>query len=58
MSLEAALDAIVASAPFERVLLSRDRPVLARADAGTDAVAAALSRALDAPVLLIAPGPH
>jgi transcription-repair coupling factor (superfamily II helicase) len=58
MSLEAALDAIVASAPFERVLLSRERPVLARADAGTDAVAAALSRALEAPVLLIAPGPR
>jgi transcription-repair coupling factor (superfamily II helicase) len=58
MSLESALDAIATSGPFERVLLSRERPILARADAGTDAVAAALSRALDAPVLLIAPGPR
>ncbi|MEP6476390.1 MAG: transcription-repair coupling factor [Actinomycetota bacterium] len=58
MILGSALDAIVASAPFERVLLSRDRPILARAGAGTDAVAAALSRALETPVLLIAPGPH
>ncbi|MEO8292580.1 MAG: transcription-repair coupling factor [Actinomycetota bacterium] len=58
MTLESALDAIVASAPFERVLLSRDRPILARAGAGTDAVAAALARALETPVLLIAPGPH
>ncbi|HEY7661266.1 MAG TPA: transcription-repair coupling factor [Actinomycetota bacterium] len=52
------LDALIATEPFERLLTERARPVLARTGAGEDAVAAALARALDAPVLLVAPGPH
>jgi transcription-repair coupling factor (superfamily II helicase) len=58
MTLETALASLAASAPFERVILARERPVVARAHAGTDAAAAALAVALDAPVLLVAPGPH
>ncbi len=58
MTLTDALDVLAASAPIERLLLARERPILARADAGTDAVAAALATALEAPVLLVAPGPH
>ncbi|MGZ4110687.1 MAG: transcription-repair coupling factor, partial [Actinomycetota bacterium] len=58
MSLDRALEALVASEPFERLLLERARPILAHADAGEDAVVAALARALDAPVLAVAPGPR
>jgi transcription-repair coupling factor (superfamily II helicase) len=52
------LDALIGSEAFERVLLDRARPVVARADAGRDFVAAALARALDGPVLVVAPGPR
>src|SRR5215210_7856179 len=58
MTLQTALETLAASEPLERVLLARERPVVARAHAGTDAVAAALATALDSPVLLLAPGPH
>ena len=58
MSLEPLLEVLIASEPFERLLLERARPVLARADAGEDFVIAALARALDAPILAVTPGPH
>src|SRR6266545_3893016 len=45
------------SEPFERLLLERTRPVLGRAEAGSDFVVASLAQALDAPVLAVAPGP-
>ena len=58
MSLERALDALIGSAPFERLLLERARPILARAEAGEDFLVAALARGLDAPVLAVTPGPR
>ncbi|MGZ5213565.1 MAG: hypothetical protein ACXWXM_07625, partial [Actinomycetota bacterium] len=58
MTLERALDALISSEPFERLLLERARPILAHAAAGEDAVIAGLARALDAPILAVAPGPH
>ena len=58
MSLEQALDALIGSEAFERLLLERARPLVARADAGEDALVAALARSLGAPVLLVAPGPR
>jgi transcription-repair coupling factor (superfamily II helicase) len=56
--LERLLDTLIGSEAFERLLLERARPVLARADAGEDYLIAALARALDAPVLVVAPGPR
>jgi len=56
--LERVLDALVGSDAFERLLLHRARPILARAHAGEDAVVAALARALDAPVMMVTPGPR
>jgi transcription-repair coupling factor (superfamily II helicase) len=58
MTLRDALETFSSSAPFERLLLARERPVLARADAGEAFVVAALAVGLDAPVLAVAPGPH
>ena len=58
MSLEQALEALIGSEPFERLLLERARPIAAHAGAGEDAVIAGLARALDVPVLAVAPGPH
>jgi transcription-repair coupling factor (superfamily II helicase) len=58
VSLKQALDALVASEPFERLLLARDRPVVARAVAGEAFVTAGLATALGAPVLLVAAGPR
>ncbi len=58
MTLRDVLGAIAASEPIEALLLSRDRPIVARA-AGADAVAAsALAVALDTAVLMVAPGPR
>ena len=54
--LELVLDEVVASEPFGRLLLERARPITARLDAGWELVVAALARALDAPVLALAPG--
>jgi transcription-repair coupling factor (superfamily II helicase) len=58
VSLERALDALIGSEPFERLLLERARPILARAEAGEDALVAALARGLDAPILAVTPGPR
>jgi len=58
VSLREIVDAMVASEPFERVLLERARPIVARAEAAEDLVAAALAVALDAPLLAVTPGPH
>jgi transcription-repair coupling factor (superfamily II helicase) len=58
MSLREVLDALIGSAPFERLLLERGRPIVARAEAGEDALMAALAVALEAPLLVVAPGPH
>src|SRR5207247_10920015 len=57
VSLDLLLDDITGSEPFERLLLERARPVLGRAEAGSDVVVASLARALDAPLLAVAPGP-
>jgi transcription-repair coupling factor (superfamily II helicase) len=56
--LEEALDLLIASEPFDRLLASSARPLWARAEAGHDFVVAAVARALDAPVLAVASGPH
>src|SRR5207249_2343622 len=56
--LEEALDLLIASEPFDRLLASDARPLVARAEAGQDFVVAALARALDAPVIGVAAGPH
>ena len=58
MSLERALDALIGSEPFERLLLERARPILARAEAGEDFLVAAIARGLDAPILAVTPGPR
>jgi transcription-repair coupling factor (superfamily II helicase) len=52
------LQALISSRAFERLLLERARPVLARAAAGEDFVIAALATALDAPVVAVAAGPE
>jgi transcription-repair coupling factor (superfamily II helicase) len=56
--LEEALDVLIGSEPFERLLASPARPVVARAGAGHDFVVAALARALDGPLLAVTAGPH
>jgi transcription-repair coupling factor (superfamily II helicase) len=58
MPLRDVLDALVASEPFERLLLERSRPIVARAEAGHDALAAAIAVALEAPILVVAAGPR
>ena len=58
MALRDTVDLLVGSEPFERLLLARERPIVARAEAGEDFVVAGLATALDAPVLAVAPGPH
>src|ERR687897_1575741 len=58
MSLRDVLEAVIGSAPFERLLLERSRPIVARAGAGEDALIAALAVALEAPLLMVAPGPR
>ena len=58
MGLRDTVDLLVGSEPFERLLLARERPIVARAEAGEDFVVAGLATALDAPVLAVAPGPH
>ncbi len=52
------LDSVIGSQPFERLLLERARPVVAHTETGADLLVAALARALDAPVLVVAPGPR
>jgi transcription-repair coupling factor (superfamily II helicase) len=58
MSLRDVLDALVGAAPVERVLLERERPIVATVDAGQDALLAALAVALDAPLMVVTPGPR
>ena len=58
MGLEEALEALIASEPFERLLLERARPIAAHAGAGQDAVIAGLARAMDTSILAVSPGPH
>jgi transcription-repair coupling factor (superfamily II helicase) len=55
--LEEALDTLIESEPFERLLASRARPLVLRSPAGGDFLSAALARALDTPVIAVAPGP-
>ena len=52
------LDTLIGSEAFERLLLERARPVVARSDAGEDFLVSALARALESPVLVVAPGPR
>jgi transcription-repair coupling factor (superfamily II helicase) len=56
--LERLLDALIESEPFERLLLERARPIVARAEGGLDFVLAALARALESPVAAVTPGPR
>ena len=58
MSLREVLQALVTSEPFERLLLERARPIVARADAGHDFLLAGLAVALDAPLMVVTPGPR
>jgi transcription-repair coupling factor (superfamily II helicase) len=58
VSLAEHVQALVDSEPFERLLLSRDRPVVARAETGDAFVLGALATALELPVLALTPGPH
>ncbi|HEX5903948.1 MAG TPA: transcription-repair coupling factor, partial [Actinomycetota bacterium] len=56
--MERLLDTLIGSEAFERLLLERARPVVARSDAGEDFFVSALARALESPVLVVAPGPR
>ena len=58
MGLRDALEVLVGSEPFERLLLERQRPIVARAEAGEDFVVAGVATALEAPLLAVAPGPR
>jgi len=56
--LREAVRAFVGSEPFERVLLSRDRPIEVRADAGEGLLIAALAEGLETSLLVVTPGPR
>jgi transcription-repair coupling factor (superfamily II helicase) len=56
VSLAEHLGELVGSEPFERLLLSRDRPIVVRAETGDPFVVAGVAAALELPVLAIAPG--
>ncbi|MGZ8632107.1 MAG: DEAD/DEAH box helicase, partial [Actinomycetota bacterium] len=58
MGLRDAVDVLIGSEPFERLLLARERPIVARAEAGEDFVVAGVATSLDVPVLAVAPGPR
>ena len=58
MELRRALESLIESEPFGRLLLERARPVLAHAETAEDAVVAGLSLALETPVMGIAAGPR
>ena len=58
MGLQEAVEVLVGSEPFERLLLERARPIVARAEAGEDFVVAGVATALEAPVFAVAPGPR
>ena len=58
MSLRQALEALTASEAFERLLLARERPVVAHAGSGEAFVAAGLAATLASPILVVGPGPR
>ncbi len=58
MPLASLVEALVASEPFERLLLQRERPLRAQVETGEGFVLAGLATALAGPILAIAPGPH
>jgi transcription-repair coupling factor (superfamily II helicase) len=58
VDLRDALDVVVSSEPFERLLLERARPIVAHAGAGEAMVVAAVAQALDGPVMAVAAGPR
>jgi transcription-repair coupling factor (superfamily II helicase) len=58
VGLGGAVEALVASERFERLLLARERPIVARAGGADAFLAAGVALALEAPVLLVAAGPH
>jgi transcription-repair coupling factor (superfamily II helicase) len=58
VGLKGTVEVLVRSEPFERLLLERARPIVARATAGEDFVVAGVATALEAPVLAVAPGPR
>src|SRR3954467_14236189 len=58
MSLGALVETLRRAEPFERLLVSRERPLVAQAETGDAFVAAGLSTALELPVLAVTPGPH
>jgi transcription-repair coupling factor (superfamily II helicase) len=53
-----AVRAFAESEPFERLLLSRERPIAARAEAGEGFAIAAIASGLDTSVLAATPGPR
>jgi transcription-repair coupling factor (superfamily II helicase) len=58
VGLQGTVEVLVRSEPFEKLLLERARPIVARAAAGEDFVVAGVATALEAPVLAVAPGPR
>ena len=58
MNLVDTIETLVASEPFERLLLTRERPIVAHAGTREDFVVAGVATALDATVLAVAPGPR
>jgi transcription-repair coupling factor (superfamily II helicase) len=58
LELRRALESLIESEPFGRLLLDRNRPVLAHCETAEDAVVAGLALALEAPVMGIAAGPR
>jgi transcription-repair coupling factor (superfamily II helicase) len=53
-----ALDTLIRSEPFDRLLAQAAPTRVARAEAGQDFVIAAVARVLDGPVMAVAAGPH
>jgi transcription-repair coupling factor (superfamily II helicase) len=58
MSLGSLVETLIGSEPFERMLVSRERPLVAQAETGDAFVVAGLASALELPVLAVTPGPH
>ncbi len=58
MSLGSLVETLIGSEPFERLLVSSERPLVAQAETGEAFVVAGLATALELPVLAVTPGPH
>jgi transcription-repair coupling factor (superfamily II helicase) len=58
MSLGSLVETLIGSEPFERLLASRERQLVAQAETGDAFVLAGLATALELPVLAVTPGPH